>query len=379
MNGVLNRLNDRIFPQGNNEFTSGLKKQPEGECPIPTIQYSPTPTFHHSPTPPLPHSPKKSGVALIVVMWVIVIVSLIVSSFAFEMQLEAKIISMQRKRFKADQLALSGIELAKAMLVFKEDPLEGDDVTYEDPWLTQAAKIKDGIPTTYSEELGGGTITLTIDFEKSRRNIRNLNTDQWHELFTQTGVPAADWDELLGCLTDWQDKNDLSQLNGAESNDSFYKERGYECKNGPIDTIDELLLIKGWTDEIVYGTATGAVEQTEYPMTGLAQHLTIWGDGKVNPNSATREVLSSLYLDEYTIDAILELRLGPDGEYGTEDDGLTQEDFNALGLDGSVFTLRPEYVTVTAEGTVGDVTRQIYSIFKLGEQELTPLFWSEER
>jgi general secretion pathway protein K len=325
--------------------------------------------------------PKASrrGVALIVVMWIIVIVSLIVSSFAFEMNLEGKIISAQRKRFKADQLALSGIEMAKAMLAFEEDPLEGDEVVYDDPWLAQAAQITEGVPASFTQELDGGTISLKIDFEKGQLNIKNLDIDEWHELFTQTGVPSSEWDELLGCLTDWEDENDLSQLNGAESDDFFYRERGYECKNAPIDTIDELLLIKGWTEEIVYGTPTGEVADVEYPMTGVAQHLTIWGDGKINPNSASREVLSSLYIDEYVIDAIMELRLGPDGEPGTEDDGLTEEDFNSLGLDSSIFTLAPEYVKITSEGKVDNITSQIYSVFKLGEKEPTPLFWSEER
>ncbi len=44
-----------------------------------------------------------------------------------------------------------------------------------------------------------------------------------------------------------------------------------------------------------------------------------------------------------------------DGESGTDDDGLTEEDFDALGLDPKIFTLVPEYVTVRSEGMVGDV------------------------
>jgi general secretion pathway protein K len=312
-------------------------------------------------------------------MWILVIVSLIVSSFAFEMKLESNIIIAQRKRFKADQLARSGIELAKAMFAFQKDPLEGDDVIYDDPWLAQAAQIDEGIPITYSEELGGGTLTLKIDFEKGRRNIRTLDVDGWHELFAQTGIPSVDWDELYGCLVDWQDENDLSQLNGAESDDEFYRARGYECKNAPVDTIDELLLIKGWTREILYGTPPDQIEEAEYPLTGLAQNLTTWGDGKINPNSASEAVLRSLYLSEGMIEAIMEMRLGPDGEQGTEDDGLTQEDFSALGLDGAKFTLQPEYVKITSQGDVDGMISEIYSVFKLGEKEPTPLFWLEER
>jgi len=88
-------------------------------------------------------------------------------------------------------------------------------------------------------------------------------------------------------------------------------------------------------------------------------------------------VLNSLDLSDGFVDAILEARLGPDGEAGTEDDGITQEDMNALGLNSDRFTLEPEYVTITSEGSVGDVVSTISSVFKLGEKEPSPLFWLE--
>ncbi|QHI70457.1 type II secretion system minor pseudopilin [Tichowtungia aerotolerans] len=322
---------------------------------------------------------RKSGVALIIVMWVLVLVAMIVSSFAFEMKLESQIITAQRKRLKADYLALSGVELAKVMLVFEEDPLEGDDVIYDDPWLAKAAQLSEGVPVSVEEEMGGGVIKLNINFEEGQRGISSLSDDEWKELFEQTGVPAAYSSELLGCLKDWQDENDLHELNGAESDDSFYRDRGYKCKNAPIDTVDELLLIKGWTEEIVYGTPTNKLDETEYPMLGIAEFLTTWGEGKVNPNSASEEVLRSMYLSEDVIEAIMEMRLGPDGEAGTDDDGLTEEDFNQLGLDPEKFTLTPEFAKITSVGEVDGITAQISSVFRLGEEEPTPLFWLEER
>ena len=218
MNGIVEQCSAKgLFPRFGKSISVFSRQWRHSGADLPEC----FPPIHHSANPSL-HS-SKSGVALIVVMWVLVIVSLIVSSFAFEMKLEANIITAQRKRFQADQLARAGIELAMAMLAFEKDPLEGDDVIYEDPWLAQAAKIDEGVPTTWSEELGNGTITLRIDFERGRRSIRKLDGDGWRELFAQTGIPNTDWDELYGCLVDWQDENDLSQLNGAESDDEFYR------------------------------------------------------------------------------------------------------------------------------------------------------------
>jgi general secretion pathway protein K len=324
-------------------------------------------------------SEMKRGSALVVVLWILMIIALIVSTFAFEMQLESKVITLQRKRFKADQLALAGVELAKAMLLFKDEDetkgSTGERLVHEDPYLNEAAKIADGVPVNMIEPFGDGTVRLHIDYEKGRRNIRTLTHDDWKELFDQAGIPNTDWDSLLDCLDDWQDENDLHMLNGAESDDPFYKKRGYECKNAPVDTVDELLLIKGWTPEILYGTPPG--EETDKPVAGIANQLTTWGDGKINPNSASPEVLKSLKITEGMIDAILEARLGPDGEKDTADDGITESDFGALGLDGGIFALQPDYVTITSIGDVGGVQSKISCIFKLGEKEAVPLFWLE--
>jgi general secretion pathway protein K len=315
----------------------------------------------------------RRGAALVAVMWVLVIVSMIISSFAFEMQLEARILSAQRKRLKADQLALAGIELARALIDFEQEDPAAEKVLYEEPYKNKAVQLADGAPIDYSEVLGDGIVELRIDFERGRRNVREMSDDEWRELFEQAGVPNVEWDTLLSCLTDWEDEDELTSLNGAESDDPFYRERGYECKNAPIDTVDELLLIKEWTEEILYGTPPDA----ETPISGIADQLTVWGDGKINPNSASREVLYSLGLAEDVIEAILELRMGPDGEAGTEDDGLDQNDLAAIGLNSDLFTLVPEYISVTSVGRVGDLESRISAIFQRSGRELKSLFWVE--
>lgn len=324
----------------------------------------------------------KSGSALVVVLWILIIIALIVSMFAFEMRLEAKMITLQRKRFKADQLALAGVEMAKAMLAYKANEKEktkgpvGERLSHEDPYLNEAAKIADGVPVNFSENFGNGTVTLHIDYEEGRRNISKLQPADWRLLFKQAGIPNTRWDAMISCLTDWQDPDDLYTLNGAESDDPFYKKRGYECKNAPVDTVDELLLIKNWGEEVLYGTPPG--EKTDESITGIASQLTTWGSGKINPNSASLEVLNSLNIPDATIEAIMEMRLGPDGKAETADDGITQADLAALGH-GDIFTVTPEYVSITAIGEVGGIQSKISCIFsfKLGEKAAVPLFWLE--
>lgn len=92
--------------------------------------------------------------------------------------------------------------------------------------------------------------------------------------------------QLLDALVDWVDVDDSESDHGAEN--SYYRSLhpSYSCRNGPVEYIEELLLVKGMTPELFFGTAT-----TE----GLAAYLTVFGDdGKININTAPRLLLASL-------------------------------------------------------------------------------------
>jgi general secretion pathway protein K len=185
---------------------------------------------------------------------------------------------------------------------------------------------------------------------------------------------------LIDCFSDWVDDDgglNAKRLNGAESDDPFYQERGYECKNGPLDTVDELLLIKGFTEAVVYG---GKPEDEDLdPYTGIARYLTVWSDGRVNVNTASREVLLTLPgVDEWMVDEIIECRKGFDQEMGTRDDGC--EDLGILPEDvqKKVCTDCAEYVRVVSIGEVGNVKSGIWAIMQVKNSELIPVFWREE-
>jgi general secretion pathway protein K len=92
-------------------------------------------------------------------------------------------------------------------------------------------------------------------------------------------------EELLEAIKDWIDADDDVTGNGAEG--AYYAglARPYTAKNAPLDCIEELLMVKGVTRELFYGTG-------ESP--GLARFLTVFGDGKININTAPVPVLMAL-------------------------------------------------------------------------------------
>ncbi|HEY5652924.1 MAG TPA: hypothetical protein VIR63_00955, partial [Pontiella sp.] len=204
------------------------------------------------------HLKPKKGAALLVALWVLIILSLIVSSFAFEVQLEAVLVSHKRKKFRAEMMARSGMEYARALLdnqqKAKAIEIEDMDDESEKEFMLAALHIKNGLSSTSTVQMeDGSAFHITVASAENRRNVNLLTREQWMDIFEMANISSTDWDTMIDCLTDWIDEGDLHGLNGAESDDEFYQKRGYPVKNAPLDSVEELLLIKNWGPEVLYG------------------------------------------------------------------------------------------------------------------------------
>lgn len=327
---------------------------------------------------------RREGAVLIVALWVLILLSLLVSSIVFDMHVEAKITSHYRKRFKAQYMARAGMEWAKLILYQSENADSSLEDEFPDLYLATQNLVRGVGVRGYRRQLGEGFFELDLVPEQGRRNVNRLAEEDWREILDQSGVTDFNQqDELIGAFIDWIDSDDFTYANGAESDDSYYQERGYEVKNAQVDTIDELLLIKGFTESVVYGGPSEVEDEPAY--TGIARWLTPWGDGRVNVNSANREVLLTLVeLDDYMVDSILEQRSGIDGTLGTEDDGFSSVD-EVLSVTGADSSLRSRitvderrFIRVTAIGEMYDIRTGVWCVFRQQADELIPVFWREE-
>ena len=332
---------------------------------------------------------QQEGVALLLTLWAILILSILTANLVYNMRLEKEITDYQRKKAVAAKLARAGYEWSKFMIT-KSGSSFSDEEEYGEVFRDKLKHLQRGVPVRWDDsqnEMGAifekGTFTVEIIPEQGRRNVNTLDEAGWHQLFERSGVPDELWDELVDTLADWIDSNDLHQLNGAEEDDAFYRDAGYKPKNAPIDTIDELLLIKGWTPEILYGGPSDLEEGLV--MTGLASHLTTLGDGKINVNSASTEVLWSIPgIDEFGVDGILAGRLGVDGEAGTEDDGFqSADDAIAAGaldpeeVNGQLTVSDKRFLRIVAIGEVDGITSGIWALVVVEGDDIVPLFWRE--
>jgi general secretion pathway protein K len=320
--------------------------------------------------------PEKQGAALLAVLGVIMLLAFIVGAFSFESKLEAMLVSHKKKRFQAELMARSGIEYAKAILdqraQAKELEIE-DMVEDRDGFMQSALYAQRGLPTTSEIELGTGRFSVTIESAESGRNVNTLTREQWADIFEMANIPSTDWDAMIDCLEDWKDENDLHGLNGAESDDAFYEEQGYPVKNGPLDSVEELLLIKNWGPEILYGTPGDDTTDAIY---GIAEILTVWGDGRINLNTAsTNLLLSFAEYEDWELAGVMEARAGEDGEQGTLDDGI--KNLQDVGADAAKFKLQSNFVKVTSIGESFGNKYRIESIMLLKNKNSVVVYWNE--
>jgi len=337
------------------------------------------------------------GSGLIVVLWIIGILSLMVGSFAFDAHIEARITSYYRKRTKASYLAKSGVEIARMLMDGSSEMARDQEKTAEDEedaWYGQKLKLAEGLAIrglTY--ELGEGAITLDIVPEPARRNVNLINDpkhlDDWERILEVGGIPEELWPELTDSFFDWVDKDDEPRLNGAESED-YYETLPdpYRANNsGAIETVEELLLVKGFTRTILFGGAL-ELELVDEPIyvSGIGDLWTTYGDGKVNVNAATDRVLMTLPgVDELVARAILQEREGWVDETGETEDASFRDvnDFLSRipGLEagiGRYISTDSKIYRITSVGTVHGVAREIWCIVRHAGKQMTILRWREE-
>lgn len=346
----------------------------------------------------------RRGAALLLVLWIIGLLGIVTVSFAWDAFLEGKVVSFARKRSRADALAQSGMEIAK-MLLDKQLTVTGDeddDTIENDEWYQSALSLSRGGSMTLTRELGDGTIRVDIEPVGGGfgRNVNSLKDEDWERIFQNVlGLPEDYWPELIDSFKDWVDEDDNPSENGAETDDYYATlDKPYSAKNGPLDTVEELLLIKGFSKAILYGGVLNPEDPAESQVVvsnGIARLLTTFGDGKVNVNAVPDgdtgvQILMTLPgVDELGARAILEERSNPSSAVTDEDYENTsfkdEADFmTRVGneLDDNTISqyisVKSQYFRVTSVGQIDRVTRRVWATVYADGKVTRFLRWREE-
>ena len=264
-------------------------------------------------------SRRRGGSALIIALWTIALLSLLVMSFAFDAMLEGRISTYLRQRRRVDYLTQSGVAIAE-MLLLKQQNVSASSASddEEDRWKEPALRIKRGQTAVVDEPIGDGVVRVEIIPEPARWNINVLvgttYDEVWEQIFTTAGIPQDYFSELIDCWNDWVDEDSTTLTDGAE--DDYYKSLDipYKARNKKIDTVEELLLVKGFVPAILNGGVLNPEEKNkelQVSVKGIKELFTTYGDGKINVNAAPMEVLMTIPgIDQIAAGAIIEEREG---------------------------------------------------------------------
>lgn len=238
------------------------------------------------------------GVALMIVLWVMVILMIIVSEFAYTLKVDSAAVRNFKDGTEAYYLAVAGINLGLAEISEDYDIVCLD----RDGRLLFKKKENGRLADIGSKREfvgGGGRASYSISDEKGRLNVNTASRETIYEALRISGVETADRDIIADSILDWRDADQEHHMNGAETD--YYSElpRPYASKDAPLDTVEELLLVRGVTPEIFYGSGSVPPELdlpegpsgTDYK--GISRYFTVRGDGKININTAEESTLEA--------------------------------------------------------------------------------------
>ncbi len=318
----------------------------------------------------------RCGTVLFIVLVAVVMLALSAYTFTALMQTEEEAARLMTRRVQSKYLVDSGVDYIRLLLSYDDATIREKGGIWDNPGLFQAIPV--AVDPALTELLGRfSVITSSMDEEGTPEGYRfglmdessrlNLNVlpymDQWvdggaHQLLM--GLPYMT-EEIADAIIDFIDADDDEREFGAESAYYTGQNPGYECKNGPLDSLDQLLLIRGVTPQLLFGADTNrngiidAKEQTGSTALGSdmelgwANYISLFskesnlnanGFERINLNNPDLEQLyddlRSVFNEEWSQFIIMYRVNGPyklteDEEPPTQNPFLGELDFEALG------------------------------------------------
>lgn len=270
------------------------------------------------------HFSNKQGSILVFALWTIVLLSLLASQIGLTLRQRINLLSHVERRSQLRHIAEAGVKKALAAIIHDLERTGNIYVPYskfyrhDNPELFQHTELGQGYFSInyshYDTALAKKDLKYGMVDEESKINVNIVDSQTIKKLvfllFTPNEKLAQD---LTDSIIDWRQFGQ-SQLTGFYS--EFYYSNlkyPYTPKKGPFETMDELLLLQYFSEDI---------------LERLKPFMTIYGDGKININTASREVLLAVGLEPLLIDKIFLVRRGLDSVDFTVDDFIFQKPYD---------------------------------------------------
>ena len=307
---------------------------------------------------------REEGVALILTLLITAILVTLIVEVNYSTQVGLRIAGNFRNDLQAGYLAKSGVNIVISYLKFDVENTDTDNL--DEDWAKPYPPIPvgDGFVQVVTEDESAKINVNVMGDEKAAPKIREALSRVLSILFERKDVDMG----ILDAIMDWVDPDGETRPDGAE--DDYYGslDPPYACKNGPLDTLSELRMIKGVTDE-VYGK--------------IFKYLTIYSkDGIININTVDMEVL--MCLDE-GIDGPMAVGIKEYREETPFGGANWQEAFRDVINNDDVYNRISPIIGVTSNafsvestGRVERVEKKIRAVINREEKQISCRYWRTE-
>jgi type II secretory pathway component PulK len=313
------------------------------------------------------HPASSSGVALIVVLWAVGLISAALFGLVaiLQRQIGQEVAALQNAR--AMLVAESGIQMALNSQLRPEDMADASKQLsgrLQEGWYTGKTPVEVHFEIEakdMSEDAAKININALLLGDKT------LARSVLQNLFAGWEVNLTTSSSLIDALLDWVDPDGLSTGSNSGTESSV--------RNGPFEKIEELEKVVGWVE-----MAKEAKEGSK--SVDALSKFTVFGTGKLSLRSADQDLIEAfLGLPEGKASEFITARKGQDGVLGTQDDVVNQV---LLGTNSSEWADRvnaeeEDLWRVTSTGFVGKAKRNVVALIsRKTNPPQVKARWSEE-
>ncbi len=190
---------------------------------------------------------------LVGLLWCLALLSIVVIGVLHSSRLELMVTKNYGDRIQAHYLALAGIEKAKALLYQEAMDRRRTHKNHTGELYNDSQDFRD-VPLGRGQfsvfrqggRDEGGRLVYGVSDEESRLNVNNASAEELGKLVNMTP-------DIVAAIQDWRDGDDVVTPGGAEVEYYSSLQPPYLPRNGPFQTIRELLMVRGVTHDLLFG------------------------------------------------------------------------------------------------------------------------------
>jgi general secretion pathway protein K len=302
---------------------------------------------------------RSAGSALLAVLWLTAALATIAFALASTVRGELERTSTGLDGTRAYYLATGALE--RALLYIQWGPQytspEGAS-RYFSLWTTRLHFV-----------FPSGEADVDVLPESSKLDINRTSPEELVRLLAALGVAPIQAVGIAQAIVDWRT---VAPGGGLTEFDNYYLSLtpSFRARHASFQEIEELLLVRGMTPDIFYGSFERDPQGRLVPRGGLADCVTVYGrGGQVDVNTAPPAVLAAVGLGQPAVDSLVRARsVQPFRSIEQlRAVGLPYEVMVRLGIGGGrVFTLRATARLRAADGKLSDLTRSVGETVRWG-------------